>query len=82
MNEITLLIRGRALGRSGRGRAIREEAGLSLRELARIVKVDAATLSRWERGDVRPHRSGATRWVHACQEIEQTLEASRRDLAR
>ena len=78
MNEIALLIRGRTLGRTGRGRALREEAGLSLRELARIVEVDAATLSRWERGDVRPRKSGATRWVQVCQEIERALEPSHR----
>jgi transcriptional regulator with XRE-family HTH domain len=82
VNEIALLIRGRTLGRTGRGRAIREEAGLSLRELARIVEVDAATLSRWERGDVRPRRSGAARWVNVCQEIERALETSRRDAER
>jgi hypothetical protein len=77
MEEITLLIRGRTLGRTGRGRAIREQAGLSLRELARIVQVDAATLSRWERGDVRPRQAGAARWLTACDAIERELESSR-----
>jgi DNA-binding XRE family transcriptional regulator len=77
MDEIALLVRGRTLGRSGRGRAIREQAGLSLRELARIVQVDAATLSRWERGDVRPRQAGAARWLTACDAIERELESSR-----
>jgi transcriptional regulator with XRE-family HTH domain len=77
VNEIALLIRGRTLGRTGRGRAIREEAGLSLRELAQIVEVDAATLSRWERGDVRPRQAGAARWLNACNAIERELESSR-----
>ena len=76
MNEIASLVRGRTLGRSGRGRALRERAGISLRELAEIVEVDAATLCRWERGDVRPRRSGAARWVEACEEIERALDAS------
>lgn len=76
MNEIALIIRGRTLGRTGRGKAIREQAGLSLRELAQIVQVDAATLSRWERGDVRPRQVGATRWLNACEAIERELENS------
>lgn len=77
MDEIALLMRGRTLGRTGRGRAIREQAGLSLRELARIVQVDAETLSRWERGDVRPRQAGAARWLTACDAIERELESSR-----
>lgn len=76
MTEISLLVRGRSLGRSGRGRTIREQAGLSLRELAEIVQVDAATLSRWERGDVRPRQAGAARWLAACDAIEHELEDS------
>lgn len=77
MSEISLLVRGRNLGRSGRGRAIREQGGLSLRELAQIVQVDAATLSRWERGDVRPRQAGAARWLTACDAIERELESAR-----
>lgn len=77
MSEISLLVRGRNLGRSGRGRAIREQGGLSLRELAQIVQVDAATLSRWERGDVRPRQAGAARWLAACDAIEHELEDGR-----
>ncbi|MFZ2057682.1 MAG: helix-turn-helix domain-containing protein [Acidimicrobiales bacterium] len=76
MSEISLLVRGRSLGRSGRGRVIREQAGLSLRELAQIVQVDAATLSRWERGDVRPRQAGAARWLTACDAIERELESA------
>jgi transcriptional regulator with XRE-family HTH domain len=76
VSDVALVIRGRILGRTGKGRELRVRAGLSLRELAEIVEVDAGTLSRWERGDVRPRKSGATRWVEACQEIERALAES------
>lgn len=42
-------------------RALREAAGISLRELARELGVDPTTLSRWERGLARPGRRDRAR---------------------
>jgi transcriptional regulator with XRE-family HTH domain len=64
--------------RSGRGRELREAAGLSVRQLARELDVDAATLSRWERGESRPRTRAASRWVALCQEIEHLVETGTR----
>jgi transcriptional regulator with XRE-family HTH domain len=61
------------LGPTGRGRDLRERAGLSVRELATLLGVDAATLCRWERGQTRPRGPAASRWVAACQLIENEL---------
>lgn len=44
----------RDLCTTGRGRAIREAADLSLREVAQHLGISAATLSCWERGAQRP----------------------------
>lgn len=73
MGEVSLLMRGRSLAHSGRGKELRELAGLSLREFAGLLDVDPATLSRWERGVARPRRYAAARWLRACREIEREL---------
>ena len=70
MDQLLLLISARRLARDGVGRSTREKADLSLREFAQMVGVDVSTLSRWERGQSRPHLPGAARWAKACQEIE------------
>jgi DNA-binding transcriptional regulator YiaG len=62
VNELWDLIDARRRARSGEGRRLREAAGLSLRELAAQVGVDAATLDRWERGLARPRRAAALRY--------------------
>jgi transcriptional regulator with XRE-family HTH domain len=71
--ELQQLVRGRRLAREGRGRFLREAAGLSLRELAAAIGVDVATLSRWEHGSSRPRTRAAMRWVEACDAIEHEL---------
>lgn len=73
MDEVRQLVWRRLLGQDGRGRELREAAGISLRELARLLDVDVATLSRWERGEVQPRSSGAIRWVLVCQELQRLL---------
>ena len=65
-DEIKSLVIARLLAESGRGRAIRERARLSVREMADFIGVDAATLSRWERGRTKPHCAAAIRWAEAC----------------
>jgi len=73
--ESFTLVRARQMGKDGSGRATRERAGLSVREFARMVGVDVATLSRWERGEAKPRIGAAAAWVAACQGLEQLLNA-------
>ncbi len=73
MLDLALLARARRLGQ-GAGREVRERAGLSVGELARIIGVDVATLSRWERGRTRPRANSAQRWFEACKIIEGALD--------
>ena len=76
MEALQGLVRGRALTRSSRGRDVREAAGISLRELAALIDVDVATLSRWERGcTARPRGNAARRWADAVEAISQELAA-------
>ena len=77
MNSLEIHLQSRHLARSGAGRMIREEADISVRQLARHLSVDVATLSRWERGKCLPRGEGATRWIEACALIRQgtTLRA-------
>jgi transcriptional regulator with XRE-family HTH domain len=63
MFSVVELARARQLGRSGQGRRAREAAGLSVRELAAAVGVEAGTLSRWETGRCRPRADAALRWL-------------------
>jgi transcriptional regulator with XRE-family HTH domain len=37
-------------------RALREQAGLSQGDVARVLRVDRASVSRWESGDREPRR--------------------------
>lgn len=67
------LVRVRKAASNGAGRALRRRAGLSLRELADLIDVDPATLSRWERGAVRPRHDAALRWSNALDAITAAL---------
>ena len=55
---------------------IRERAEVSLEELAAVLGVHRATLSRWERGLLTPRRGGAAeRYFEALEELEAALGA-------
>lgn len=56
----------------GEGRLLRERAGVSLREMASILRVNPGDLSRWERG-MRPRPDAALRWLKACDELKSVL---------
>ncbi len=73
---LTRLIAGRFSALSGAGREIREEAGLSLAEVAHAVGVDKGTLSRWERGLARPRRSQALRYEEVLREVVKAMVGS------
>jgi len=74
-SEVRLVTRGRLLAATGQGRELRVRAGIGLRELARLLGVDPATVTRWERGIHRPLRGhAAERYARALEEIEQELK--------
>ena len=63
----------RYLAHGGRGRQLREQAGLSLREAARLIGLTPSTLSRWERG-ARPQRGeGPVRYSELVQRLREIL---------
>jgi transcriptional regulator with XRE-family HTH domain len=61
----------RRLARTGAARAMREEASLSLREMAEAVGTTRASLSRWERHESIPRASAALRWVAVLEGLAQ-----------
>lgn len=68
------ILRGRLLATSGRGRAIREAAGLSARTLARDLKVAHSTLIAWESGRP-PIGESAIKYGELLAELEAELVA-------
>jgi transcriptional regulator with XRE-family HTH domain len=52
--ELELLIEVRTAVQSGRAARVRELAGLSQAEVAALVGVTPAAISRWEAGERRP----------------------------
>jgi transcriptional regulator with XRE-family HTH domain len=72
-SELSLLIEGRALAATGRGREIRERAGLSRAELARAAGVSAAAVSRWEDGKRTPTGESAIAYARALRRIAREV---------
>jgi transcriptional regulator with XRE-family HTH domain len=71
--DFEALVIGRQLGTGGRGRAVREAAGLTLREAALFLGTDPHTLSRWEMGLSRPRMAQAARWAEFTRRLEAVL---------
>jgi DNA-binding transcriptional regulator YiaG len=63
------LIRVRRLTLTGAARALREEAGLSMAEIARAAGVHKATVYRWETGRRRPRGEAAERYLAVLDEL-------------
>jgi transcriptional regulator with XRE-family HTH domain len=53
----------RRLARNGGARAIREGAGISASEVARLIGVTPGAVSRWERGTRVPRGKIAEEWA-------------------
>jgi len=71
--HIEQVVRGRRLTH-GTGRRIRMLAGLSMRELAEELGVNAPTLDRWERGKSNPRPIQAVRWLEAIERLRRALD--------
>ena len=48
-------------------RAAREQAGIGLREMARMIGIDPSALVRWESGKWKPKQKHAERWAAALE---------------
>lgn len=59
------LEQARHLSTSGNGKRIREQAKLTLKEVAEHIGVDVKTLRRWESGESMPRGDKAIAWVRA-----------------
>jgi DNA-binding transcriptional regulator YiaG len=65
----TDLVRVRRLAATGAARALREEAGLSLSEIAEAAQVHKVTVFRWEHGQRRPRGPAAARYLEVLDEL-------------
>jgi transcriptional regulator with XRE-family HTH domain len=72
--DLIALTRARQLSSTGLGRRIRLAAGLSVREVATAIDVEATTLWRWERGTSRPRGSAARHWQALLAELRAELD--------
>jgi transcriptional regulator with XRE-family HTH domain len=69
VGEEVLISRVRRAFRSGDARRMREEAGLSGRELASLAKVPQASLQRWEAGGSSPRAESCIAWAAAMKRL-------------
>jgi transcriptional regulator with XRE-family HTH domain len=69
-----LLMEGRAAARTGRGKAIREAAGLNRSEVARLVGVTPSMISRWESGGRFPGGETAIAYAKVLRRLEELTE--------
>lgn len=69
--ELTLLIEARAAVKSGRAARVRELAGLSQADVAQLVGVTPAAISRWESGERRPTGDPAVAYGRALRRIAE-----------
>lgn len=81
MTNLVKIANARDHAASGAGRLIRLSAGISLREMARTIGVDASTLLRWERGERRPTGAAAGRWVDELTQLAERKQPRPRSKA-
>lgn len=67
--ELRLIAWVRGLVESGAARSIREAARVSQPEVARTVRVDTSTISRWESGQRLPKGRAALRYAAVLQAL-------------
>lgn len=69
------LARIRAMAESGQARERREQARLSLTEMATAIGTGITTLARWELGDQRPRADAALRWLAVLDQLAEETAA-------
>jgi transcriptional regulator with XRE-family HTH domain len=66
----------RTVSTDGRARQLRLDARFSGSELARLVGVTPATLSRWENGLRTPRGEAAERYAAVLEELQTATQAA------
>lgn len=70
-DRLMRLAAARRLASTGEALRIREAAGLTRAEVARVVGVDRATVSRWEDGSRRPTGDAALRFAELLGALDR-----------
>jgi DNA-binding transcriptional regulator YiaG len=73
--ELNMIVEARRLCETGEAKAIRQAAGLSLAEVARLAQASGPTVHRWENRTRRPKGARAVRYYQALMHL-QRLSAS------
>ncbi len=81
MMDLVKLANARDHATSGAGRLVRLSAGISLREFAGTLGVDASTLLRWERGERKPTGDAAVRWADELTRLAERKQPRPRSSA-
>ena len=75
------IIEARQLASSGAGRMIRQAAGLSLADIARVCEVDPSAVFRWETGERRPSGDRAVTYGQFLCELRDRHTSRRKAAA-
>jgi DNA-binding transcriptional regulator YiaG len=78
--ELDMVVAARRLCETGEAKTIRQAAGLSLAEVARLAQTTGPTVHRWENCARRPHGARAVRYYQALIHL-QRLTASPEEAA-
>lgn len=70
MNDLLAMARVRGACIDGSARRVREDAHLSVREVARVVGAEPSTVSRWERATRLPRGSAGERYARLVLALE------------
>lgn len=72
-SALGLLVNAREAAATGRGRAIREAAGLTQGELARAIGVTPGAVNRWEAGTRKPTGESALRYARILRVLREQV---------
>jgi DNA-binding transcriptional regulator YiaG len=81
VDRAVAIAEGRQLAASGIARLVRQSAGLSLRDVARVVGIDPGTVWHWEHGSKVPTGKNAIAYrdvIAALRNMQAPLQRDRR----
>ena len=81
LERLMLIVDARRRAQDGSARRIRQQAGLTLAEVAKALGVDESSVSRWEGGSRQPRADVAVRWAQLLAELERKTNAPSRRVA-
>lgn len=71
LDHIMLLVDAHKKARNGTAKKIRQDAGLTMGQVAAVVGVGESTVSRWEGGSRKPRGEHALKWAALLNELER-----------